>query len=318
MEPKPFSMIPSIAGRTYFGIANYWTASLIADDIATHISQMDTQIPLYYDFDGSVKQNGIGLTGSSDLTIGLDTSRRTITPIGGGFGSQLAYQYPVLFYKGVAIPEEHFDNVNTSTGVVMLTIAQTTALYTSTDPDDYEGYYMDFLPAILTNVDIPSISMPIDSSGFAGIGVEENVYTVTERADVESSGSITFQMSQTAWGPKGAVAQNQAGAEVFKRCYVGDFTIDTAWDNRQLILNQNSDKAQGIALIILEHSGKKYDSAAGHVWGKVTTVPSAMITSLNGIENLANDATDPILMTMDFTVRYPSLVAQNVIRTVGP
>jgi len=319
MEAKPFSMIPAIASRTYLGVNTYGNSSLVVDDINSHEAGMNTFVPLYYPLDGTYKQNGIGLNGSTDLTIGTDIGRRKITPIGGIGTLVCQYQYPVLFYKGEHIPTDDMDSANTSTGVVLLTVAKTTSKYTSTNPDDYDGYYMDYLPAIITAVDIPNISMPIESSGYGGLGVEGNVYTTFGRGDAtDATGSISFQMSQTAWGPKGAVGQNQAGAEVLKRVYKGDFTLDTAWDDRQKLLNAFSADAEGAYIMILEHSGKSLTSAQGHVWGKVTTIPSLIITAISAPDTIDATSADPIRMTMDFTVRFPSLISQNTILTTGP
>ena len=319
MEPKPFSMIPAIASRVYLGICNYHTPTIDLETAAGHTTQLETFLPLQYSFDGTVRQNGIGMTGSTDLTIGIDTSRRTITPIGGGFILQMQNQWPILYYKGVAVPSTHFDgDPSSSTGKVFLTIASTASIYTSTDPNDYLMYCMDFLPAIITNVDIPNISMPVSSSGYGGVGVDEQVYTTMVRDDVEVVGSVKFQMSQTAWGSTGGDLRNQAGAEVLKRIYKTDFDQDTAWDNRQQIINANSEMGQSIAIVFLEHSGLKYDSAIGKVWGSVTTVPSLLVTDVSAPENVSNDATDPILMQIDFTVKFPELVSRNTILTTGP
>jgi len=318
MKPKPFSMLPAIASRTYFHINNYAGALLDVEDAATHVSQLEIWKPLHVPTNGTYKQNGLGLSGSTDLTIGLDVDKRTVTPIGGIPALSCSNQWGILFYKGEHVPAADIFSFNVSTGLFTLTAAKTTSKYTSTSPDDYLAYYADYIPAILTNVDIPNISMPVESSGYGGIGCEENVYSTFQRgASADATGSITFQMSQTAWGTTAAVAQNAAGAEILRRIYGTDFKFDAGWDSRNRLINVASKKADGCYITILQHSGLRLDAAQGQVWGVETTVPSLIITDVSAPNGISNDSSDPITMTIEFAVRFPELISQNTIWTTG-
>lgn len=318
MKAKPYSMIPALVQNTQVGVHPYVLSGggdpMVYDD---HKAGWDILFPARSCLGGSMDLYGFELTGA-DLTVGTDTGRITIEPSGASpTGVHSAYGLPTLYYKGKAVPAAHLDSYANTTG--MFYIDATVASSYSQTAADYVAWYGDWLKAYVLNAIIGDVTLPIESNAFKGVGVDEDVYKVTKRGVAEASGSVSVAFDLTAQVlESGITAQNAAAAEVLSRWYgVAIDYFGNAWDNRELIINDFIDDSTYTSVSVLSRSGKRLDSAAGHVWGVLTTMLGCHITSMDNYENISNDTTDPIAFTLNFITKFPDMVNQTTIYTTG-
>lgn len=323
MKAKPYSQIPALASRTQVGIHAYsLSGGLGADDFESHKAGWDITFPARSCLGGSVDLYGFELTGS-DLTIDLPASKRRIGPSGANPSSlHAAHGLAALYYKGKAVPYSHLDYYTSSNGDFTITIAATPN-YGAT-ATDYVAWYGDWLKAFVMSASIGGVDMPLDTSSFKGVGIDEDVYKVVSRGDLASNGSLTVAFDLTAQIQDGDVLSwNAAASEIFTRWYnVDKRYFQSAWDDRKLIIDQYLDDRPGsspqyASVSVLNRTGKRLDDTQGQLWGVLTTMFDCRITGMENYGNISNDSTDPISITLNFTTKFADRVNQVSILTTG-
>lgn len=323
MKKKPYSMIPALAQRTQLGIHTYvLSGGQGVEDYNSHKDGWDIIFPARSCLGGTVDLYGFELTGT-DLTVGIDTGRRTIEPSGSNpVATAQDYGMHSLYYKGKAVPFSHFESY-TTTGKWFITVAET-ANY-SADAADYVAWYGDWLRAYVMSAEVGGVDLPIEKSGFNGLGIDEEVYQTVKRGDMSASGAFTVAFDLTTQLiDSDTTPNNAAAAEIFSRWYkVDKGYYHTAWDDRKTIIDDYLDDRKGLAtpyyasVSLLNRSGKRLDAAQGQVWGVLTTLLDCRITSMDNYANITNDATDPVAFTVNFTTNFPDYVNQVTILTTG-
>jgi len=156
MEKRPHPMIASKQQNTYLYVFSYVGDP---DDRDADISAFNTELAKHLLIGKSphIAQNGFGVTGDDaayGLTIGDDGGTgRTIELALASTDIGTTITYPVVYYKGVAIPFSDYSTVAAAKGKITLK-SGTTTKYPSTDEDDYIVYYSDFVLGVLATADI--------------------------------------------------------------------------------------------------------------------------------------------------------------------
>jgi hypothetical protein len=99
---------------------------------------------------------------------------------------------------------------------------------------------------------------------------------------------------------------NLGPEDIFKRIYGADWTANIGFNFRNR-LNAPS-KPFGICLLIL--SGKPLASGpASDVWGTMYCQQHCELVAIGNPQNVTNDATDPVTVSVEFTAKYAPDVA---------
>ena len=296
MDKKPFSITPGLAKNTLVYIFSYpGTEASFDDDKTAYFTELKKHF--LYDQTVGVHEFGLGLTGAAAITVTDAATAVTIqTATASADITAECAAYPVVFWKGNAIPFSDYDSVVVAEGLITL-IAGTTAIY-GVNEDDYEVWYSDHLWAINQGISAGGVSMPIETNEYSSIGHDESVYKVVKRGDQESSGSITVVEDLTSIMFDSDVAPlNNAGSELLARIYGTDWSADGDVDTPN-ILTPPSDPF-GVCMVML--SGNKLHSASvGKVWASIQHIFHCKVTNIGEPQNVTGDATDPILRTVEF------------------
>lgn len=299
MDKKPFSITPGLAKNTLVYIFSYsGTESSFDDDKTQYFLELKKHF--LYDQAVGLHEFGLGLTGATAITVTDVAGAVTIkTTVASSDITAETALYPVVFWKGNAIPFSDYDSVTppvVASGLITL-IADTTAIY-GVDEDDYEVWYSDHLWAINQGITAGGVSMPIETNEYSSIGHDESVYKVVKRGDQESSGSITVVEDMTSIMMSADVApNNNAGSELLSRIYGSDWNADGDVDTPNILTPPA--KPFGVCIVML--SGNKLHIAdPGKVWASVQHIFHCKVTNIGEPQNITGDATDPILRTVEF------------------
>jgi hypothetical protein len=300
LDKKPFSITPGLAKNTLVYIFSYaGTESDFDTDKAAYFAELKKHF--LYDQTVGIYEFGLGLTGSTEITVSDAATAVTIetATVSADITAETA-AYPVVFWKGNAIPFSDYASVVTAQGLITL-IAGTTAIY-GTNEDDFEVWYSDHLWAINQGISAGGVSMPIETNEYSSIGHDESVYKVVKRGDQESSGSITVVEDLTSIMMASDVAPlNNAGSELLARIYGTDWNADSTVDAPNILTPPTN--PFGVCIVML--SGNRLHSAdVGKVWGSVQHIFHCKVTNIGEPQNITGDATDPILRTVEFESYY--------------
>ena len=302
---KPFSIAAALSQNTLVFVFNY-AGDAVSEDADKTAYFAELKKHLMYDETTPIAENGINVTGS-DLLISDDAGTgRTIELVAGDVTAENIL-YPVVFYKGTPIPFSDYDSIIVTAGEITLK-SGTTTTYPSTDGADYRVYYCDPLLGIATSIEVGGVTLPIESSAFNAIGHSEPVITTRKRGEAEGTGSLTAMLNQAAiLFDSATLPQNAPGEELYYRIYGSDWSKASASSKFDTI-NAKNFPSQPFGICVLMLTGAKFDEVAtkeGQVWATANFIYHCEVTSIGPPQNISNDATDPVLQTVEFVSRYP-------------
>ena len=304
MDKKPFSITPGLAKNALVYVFSYaGTEADFDTDKDAYFAELKKHF--LYDQTVAIYEFGLGLTGATEITVTDVAGALTIqTATASADITAETALYPVVFYKGNAIPFSDYDSTTppvTGQGLITL-IGGTTAIY-GTDEADFEVWYSDHLWAITQGISAGGVSMPIETNEYSSVGHDESVYKVVKRGDQESSGSITVVEDLTSILMSADTApNNNAGSELLARIYGTDWSADQTVDNPNILTPPTN--PFGVCIVML--SGNKLNDAGnvGKVWASVQHIFHCKVTNIGEPQNITGDATDPILRTVEFESYY--------------
>jgi hypothetical protein len=315
MKPKPFSLIPALAENTYVYLFQY-----VGDDndFETDKTAFNTELEKHFLANTTLgmPEKGLDVTGATNLTVTDAAGKRVIALASAKDITASSVDYPLVLYKGVAVPYSDFDGGVTpwAKGTCTLTLkAGTTAKYPSETETDWQIFYSDHLLGTLVSLDAGDVSLPLESNAFNAVGHLDPVIRTTRRTDPESNGSITVMESMTSFLFDSLTApENTPGEDLLARVYGSEWTPGAGYDVR----NKLKSPTNPFGIAVVQLSGKALaGDAAGNVWGNVLFVYHCRLTQVGAPQNIQNDATDPILRSVEFDTRYPDDVEQTTIYT---
>lgn len=303
MKPKPFSMRSGLAENTFVYVFNYAGDETNFDtDKTAYIAELEKHLMINDTL--SFPQYGIGVTGT-DLTITAPVSDTVITETAGTDTSGLSIVYPIVIYKGVAVPYSAVETAYApATGVMELTGTDYTII-----SNDYVIHYSDHLLGNLVSIDAPNVGMPLESNSFNAVGHDDPVVKVTKRGDTDASGSLSVIEHMTSLMEAAATTPlNMPGEDLLARVYGTQWTqgSNTIY-NAPATWNTIAPPTNPFGVAILNWTGLPLTggSIAGEVWGNLHFIYHCRLTNVSAPQNITGDSTDPILRNIDFECQFP-------------
>lgn len=298
MDKKPFSITPGLAKNTLVYVFSYpGTETDFNDDKDLYFAELEKHF-LYNQQTAALYQFGLGLTGATEITCTDASGVLSIkTTVASSDITAETAAYPVVFWKGNAIPFSDYDTVVVTSGEITL-VDGSTAIYGDSE-DDFEVWYTDHLWAINQGITAGGVSMPIETNEYSSIGHDESVYKVVKRGDQESTGSITVVEDLTSiMFDEGVAPLNNAGSELLARIYGADWAANQTVATPNILTPPVS--PFGVCIVML--SGNRLHDAAneGKVWASIQHIFHCKVTNIGEPQNISGDATDPILRTVEF------------------
>jgi hypothetical protein len=302
MKPKPFSMRAGLAENTFVYIFNYAGDETSFDtDKTAYIAELEKHLMINNTL--SFPQYGIGVTGSTDLTVTQPSSDTIITE--GTVTTGLNITYPIVIYKGVAVPYSAVETAyDPATGIIELTGTDYT-----TDSDDYVIHYSDHLLGDLVSIDAPNVGLPLESNSFNAVGHDDPVLKVTKRGDADASGSLSVIEHMTSLMESGGTTPlNNPGEDLLTRIYGSEWTQGSngiydspaTWNTLKAPTNPF-----GVAILVWTGQPLTGGSIAGEVWGNLHFIYHCRLTNISAPQNITGDSTDPILRNIEFECQFP-------------
>jgi len=301
MDKKPFSLIPAKAENTFLYIFNYvgdendFELDKTAYNLALEKCFLMNATLAFPEYGISVKEHTI--TDAATKKVITLTTPKDISASSVG--------YPVIFYKGIAIPMIEIETFVKTTCVTTL-VATTSTKYPSNTSTDWEVYYSSHLWALILSAELGGVTLPIETTSTKAVGHRTPVISINRRGTPEASGSITAIYDLTSVQFSDFSMKNNAGKELFNRIYGTDWTGYGSFDVRtKLTIPVNP---FGIALITWtgKHRSGADIAATGNLWGAMINIYNCKLTGVSNLANISNDATDPITVTIEFKAHWPN------------